>query len=112
MTTKNTTLKIVSAWEMPAVRGNVAKIIGTDPLSPTQESITFFGALNLNGNKHKNTLTGRAITIRINQKSQRNKHDNLADPRKTVMKFHNRLLIRELCLSQHQTCDVYRKDPV
>jgi len=67
-TTKNTTLKIISAFPTPDMRGNVARMIGTEPRRPTQEIRTLsLRDICRKGNRHKSTLIGRAMNMRTKQ---------------------------------------------
>src|SRR5690606_23929462 len=62
--TKNTILKIISAFSMPASNGYVAKTMGTAPRNPTQEIYNRLLAFILNGSKLRSTLKGLATTIK------------------------------------------------
>jgi len=67
-TTKNTTLKIISALPMPDIRGNVARMMGTEPRRPTQEIKTLsLRDICRKGKRHKRTLMGRAMNMRTKQ---------------------------------------------
>src|SRR5690606_3028756 len=62
-TTKKTTSKITSAPGTPIMSGNVASVIGTAPLSPTQETMASSRRSKLNGVAGRSTATGRATSI-------------------------------------------------
>ena len=67
-TTKNTTLKIISAFPTPDMRGNVARMMGTEPRRPTQEIKTLsLRDICRKGKRHKRTLMGRAMNMRTKQ---------------------------------------------
>src|SRR5207248_1665262 len=53
-TIKKTRLKIISAFGIPAMRGKVARIIGTAPRSPTHEIRSFSLSVKLAGVSVKN----------------------------------------------------------
>src|SRR5690554_1452456 len=57
-------LKISRACGTSATNGNIAKIIGTAPLKPTQDTkILSFLSIFLKGSRHKNTVSGRETNI-------------------------------------------------
>src|SRR3972149_9133057 len=49
---------------------------------------------------------------RKNKQAQCYKHSNLRKPSQTIVKSHDHLFIWKLCLPQHQTNKIYRKDSV
>ena len=62
-TTKNTTLKIKAAPGKPNIKGNIASIIGTEPLKPTQDTKVISRRLKPKRAKIGMTASGLAIKI-------------------------------------------------
>jgi hypothetical protein len=61
MTMKKTMLNIVSASGRPAKSGNVAKMMGTGPRSPTQQTIAFSRRLKGEKNKANHNAEGAFV---------------------------------------------------
>ena len=69
-TTKNTTLKMSVPVSIPAMSGKVARVMGTAPLSPTQERKRVSRRLKPKGQVDRATASGRATKVRARATSR------------------------------------------
>ena len=66
-TTKKTTLKISEAPGKPKIKGNIAKIMGTEPRNPTHETRVI--SLRLKPEMAKTGITASGLATKINTKA-------------------------------------------
>src|SRR5690606_41810709 len=78
-TTQNTALKIIGASGRPNINGNMAKIIGTEPRNPTQDTSTISRPLKPKTFNTGATIAGLAMKTRTRATIRPSSHTSSRD---------------------------------